>query len=363
MAVKAKYLQIVDWVEKRISIGELTAGDKLESENEISAAFGFSRQTVRHALGIMENSGILKKVQGSGTYVTENYWQKNDNEVLLRSVTIISTYADGYIFLRIIKEMVKTLEENGYSARIMFTGNRLDKEKSLLKKLLEERNRDPLIVEPVMSALPNPNLQYYRRLRARGIPILFFHTNYQELDIPCVAMNDIEAGHLATEYLISQGHRSIGGIFKLDDGQGRKRYQGMIETLYDAEIDVEEKHICWIDSLDLQDSSTVKESILKRLKGCTACVCYNDEVAHMLTDICLEKGIRIPEDLSLISVDNSELARLNSVPLTSVAHPMEKLGRKAAESILKLIENPRSNASYLFSPQVEVRSSVKKIEL
>ena len=51
---------------------------------------------------------------------------------------------------------------------------------------------------------------------------------------------------------------------------------------------------------------------------CSACVCYNDEIAHLVTEQCIQAGIRIPDDLSLVSVDNSELAKLNAVPLTSV---------------------------------------------
>ena len=69
MNSKAKYQLVTDWIHNRINGGELSAGDKLESENEISAMFGISRQTVRHALAQLVQEGVLVKVQGSGTYV------------------------------------------------------------------------------------------------------------------------------------------------------------------------------------------------------------------------------------------------------------------------------------------------------
>lgn len=70
--------------------------------------------------------------------------------------------------------------------------------------MLDEGSRDPLIAEPVMSGLPNPNLKLYRRLLARGIPILFFNSFYENLDIPHISMNDVQAGRAATEYLIEK---------------------------------------------------------------------------------------------------------------------------------------------------------------
>lgn len=357
-----KYQQITDWIQNRISSGELSAGDKLESENEISAVFGISRQTVRHALGILEKEGVLTKVQGSGTYVKGKSFKRRKAADLSKTVTIISTYIDEYIFPRILKEMVKVLEGSGYGVQIMYTGNHLETERSLLRRIIEEGSRNPLIVESVMSGLPNPNLDYYRELQERGIPILFFHSDYPELGLPCVRMDDVRAGNVAAEYLIGQGHTRIGGIFKADDGQGRRRYEGMIQAMYQAGIEVKEERICWIDSMDLRSSKEMEERVQKRLEGCTACVCYNDEVAHILTNICEKHGIHIPDMLSVISIDNSALARLNCVPLTSVVHPMERLGRKAAENMLELIKNPSFNATYYFEPVLEIRDSVKEMK-
>ena len=227
MAKTAKYKQVVDWVKNRIETGELRNGDKLETEQEIGKRFGISRQTVRHGLEQLEREELLEKIQGSGSYVRT--WRQREGAPLLsRTVTIISSYVDSYIFPKLLQSMVKTLEKAGYSARIMFTGNHLEKERELLNRMLEENSQDPLIVEPVMSGLPNPNLNFYRKLREKGIPILFFNSFYPELELPHVSMDDRAAGRLAAEYLIERGHTRIGGIFKSDDGQGRCRYQGYL---------------------------------------------------------------------------------------------------------------------------------------
>lgn len=361
MGNTAKYRQVTEWINNRILSGELSGGDKIESENEISSLFGISRQTVRHALRLLIAEGILEAHQGSGTYVKKKGAVVDAQQELSGTVTIISTYVDGYIFPKLLQSMVKTLEQAGYGARIVFTNNRLETERRLLIRFLEENSRDPLIVEPVMSGLPNPNLSYYRRLKERGIPILFFHSFYPELDIPHISMNDEQAGRIAAEYLIAHGHKKIGGIFKADDGQGRRRYKGYLKALLHAGIEVQEDRISWIDTQEMSDFPEVSPRIWQRLSNCTACVCYNDEVAHILTEQAAQHGIRIPEDLALISFDNSELARLNAIPLTSVSHPMELLGIKAAENMIRLIENPGIDVTYEFPVKIEERESVQAL--
>ena len=359
MAKTSKYLQVIEWVKNRIETGELSAGDKLESENELSTMFHISRQTARHGLDILVEEGLLERVQGSGTYVRDKSADREEKSAeLSKTVTIISTYVDGYIFPRILKSMVRALETYGYGARIMFTNNHVETERSLLIRLLEERSRDPLLVETVMSGLPNPNLKYYRRLRSRGIPILFFHSFYPELDMPHISMNDEQAGRIATEYLIAHGHKKIAGIFKSDDGQGQRRYMGFVKALLHADLPIPERNICWVDTQDMKKFERIYQKLSERLSGCTACVCYNDEVAHELTEYLLAKGIQVPEQMSIISIDNSELARLNAVPLTSVKNPMEALGTTAVESLMKLIEQPESEVSYEFPVELEERCSV-----
>lgn len=359
MSRAAKYQKVTEWIYDRIASGSLSGGDRLESENEICALFQISRQTVRHALGILEEEGVLMRVQGSGTYVQKR--AVREHAPLSHTVTIITTYADGYIFPRILQAMVRTLGKAGYSSRIMFTNNQVETERTLLEELLKKNSRDPLIVEPVMSGLPNPNLTLYRKLQAAGIPILFFHSYYPELEIPHVSMNDEAVGKSAAEYLIARGHTKIGGIFKADDGQGRRRYAGYLEAMRRAGLKTKDSRICWVDTQEMREGLKFSTRILERMKDCTACVCYNDELAHLLTIQAQAHGIRIPEDLSIVSVDNSELARLNQVPLTSAAHPLEVLGEKAAENMLRLIEDPDADATYEFDASIESRNSVRCI--
>lgn len=352
-----KYQRLISWIKEKIDRGELAPGDKLNTEHEMSAMFQVSRQTVRHALSVLEQEGIVECRQGSGNYISGQEVPRRE-ERGSGTVVIVSTYLNAYIFPNIIEGMENVLEQNGYGVQISFTHNKTEKERSVLKRILQSRDAVGLIIEPTKSGLPNPNLDLYHKILEQKIPMLFFNSYYPEIPAPHVCLDDEKAGYTAATYLMNMGHERIGGIFKLDDGQGRRRYKGFQAALMQRGIPLKEENIIWIDTDDERTMTKDDQKILRRLRGCTGCVAYNDEVAYNLEVICARHGITIPNDLSIASIDNSEMARLCEVPLTSVIHPMEKLGEKAAQNLISLIKEPDFEATYEFPANLEIRNSV-----
>lgn len=354
-----KYKAVVNWIREQMNEGMFRLGDKLPSENELSAQFHLSRQTVRHALDVLEQQKLVSRVQGSGTFVgTGGGHERYDHYM---NIAVVSTYVDSYIFPAVLKGIERTLAKGGYTMQLAFTGNRVEREQEIMDKLLEKGLIDGLIAEPAKSALPNPNLHYYQKLIEQGIPVLFFNSNYPQLNSPYVSLDDEKIGQKAVEYLLNAGHLKIGGIFKSDDGQGHLRYAGYIRGLQNAGLKIDEKKVVWMDTEDFREMELWSDYLLSRLADCTGIVCYNDEVAHVLAEICQKRGIRIPDQLSLVGVDNSDLTMLGDIPITSFPHPMEQMGKKVAENMIKMIENPYFDGNYLFDSDVIERSSVKKI--
>ncbi|MGL5438049.1 MAG: GntR family transcriptional regulator [Lachnospiraceae bacterium] len=354
-----KYRRIIDWVHENIKNGKLQYGDRINSENEMSAMFGLSRQTVRHAINILEQEGVVRRIQGSGTYIGCNQRQSRQEKYM--NIAVISSFVDSYIFPATLRGIEDVLMKNGYMTQVAFTNDSVARERMILEHLISKDNIDGLIVEPSKSALPNPNLHYYQLLAERHIPILFFNAKYPRLDQPCVSLDDQKIACKAVKYLIDNGHKKIGGLFKLDDGQGHLRYAGYLEALDEAGIQMEGHRVVWVDSDDMMNLERFKfDGLFKdRISDCTALMCYNDEVAYQVAAYCQKNGIAIPADLSLISIDNSDLAGLADVPFTSYPHPKGQLGRKTAENLLALIQNPGFEADYLFDADPVIRNSIK----
>lgn len=352
----SKYNRLIDWVKERIDCGDFKPGEKLYSENELARMFNISRQTVRQAVGVLENEKLVERRRGSGTYIRTAPVPAHEPT---KTIGVITTYLDDYIFPSIIRGIEGVLSLNGYTMRLSITNNKVENETTALTHMLRDEV-DGLIVEPTKSALPNFNRDLYAKLSDRNIPCLMINGSYPGMDIACVAPDDLGGGLEAARYLLSRGHKKIGGIFKSDDIQGHLRYAGFAGALKEYGVSLSDDAVLWYVTEDIErlfggESDTY---ILSRIQSCTALLCYNDQVAVRLLSILRRAGISVPEQLSLVSFDNSNLAVSSEVGLTSVAHPKEQLGEAAAQGILGLLNNRRFKADKRFKPLIVERQSV-----
>ncbi len=352
---QAKYQQIVEWVQEQVRDGALSYGEKLPPESAISTRFGVSRQTVRRAFNVLAQEGYLESRQGSGSFIV---YRDPGPKKSSRIIGVITTYADTYIFPSILKGIESVLTSQGYTMWLALTHNQTDQERRALLSM-SAKNVDGLILEPAKSGLPTPNEGLYQKLIDEKLPLLFINGYFPQLTAPHVSMDDRRAGYLATSFLVKAGHRKIAGIFKMDDYQGRLRYAGYLDALLEMGIEPEDSQVMWYTTEDAGELES--RGAVAKLTGCTAVVCYNDELAVQLIAVLERHGVTVPEGISLTSIDNSGLAPVCRTPLTSVAHPMEKLGETAAEQVLKMIGGSEFQATVEFQPELVVRNSVKKL--
>lgn len=355
---KTKYQELIDYIQKQIDSGKLIPGQKLTSENALTRQFGISRQTVRKAISILEEQGLVKRVQGSGTYLCD---KRKEGLAGRNRIAVVTTYVDSYIFPKIIQGIEKALFERGFSVQISFTNNTLERERSVLSDIIDRDDVAGVIVEGTKSGLPNPNIPLYRKLQERKIPLIFINTYYPELDAPHVSLDDVQAARKAVDYLIGKGHRNIGAILKLDDGQGRQRYLGYLQAMDQANLTVTDSRMVWIDTDESKQLAYCKDKIMNRLESCTALFCYNDQIAFQLIRMLSDHGISVPERVSVVSIDDADLAIHSEVPITSLPHPKEKLGAKAAELLLYMIDTGKKAESFEFDTRVIERSSVTEV--
>lgn len=356
----SKYEEILNWIKKQLEEGELRPGDRVESEHQLCARFQVSRQTVRHAISVLENEGVLERRRGSGTYV-KTVVNVQEKEQKAMQVAVMTTYVQEYIFSAIIQGIERELSRAGYGMQVSFTNNAVEKERFILKNILEKNMVDGLIAETTKSGLPNPNLDIYRKIMSKGIPVLFINSYYPGLDAPHVSLNDKLVGKMVTNHLLRCGHRNIAAIFKADDGQGHRRYAGYMEALIEADIKIRGSQVVWIDTDGVRHMREDAGWILRRIRGCSACVCYNDEVASSLVAVCLEQGIKVPEELSVIGIDDSDLATYCEVPLTSAKNPIHDLGKISALEMLEMMKGMPVPMSNELDPEIINRNSVRII--
>ncbi len=360
----SKYVELMNWLEKQIINGTLVFGDKIPSENELGEKFSISRQTVRQATSVLESRGLLERRRGSGTYVKYTETDKENIFKSAKTIGVVTTYLNDYIFPEIVRGIDKTLEKQGYFVQMSLTYNNTEKEANILNNLLV-KDIEGLIIEPAKTGLPNVNVDIYKKIQEKEIQFIFINTSHAGLDIPCISMDDYACGKEAVKYLLKNGHRNIGGVFKIDDMQGRVRYAGCVDALREEKISCADNNLIWYTTEDKDESffNHFQDRILRISEECTAMVCYNDEMALKIIKILYSVGKTVPNDFSLISFDDADidLQIKFGIGLTTFAHPKEDLGKTAAKTLLKLMRHEQME-DITFAPELIRRTSINKIK-
>ncbi|WP_062046636.1 GntR family transcriptional regulator [Bacillus sp. JCM 19034] len=364
-----KYGKVKQVIKSRILDGTYVPNQKINSENELMKEFGVSRHTIRIAIGELVTEGWLYREQGSGTFCADRTKQDKPSNYDTKNIAIITTYISDYIFPSIIRGAESYLSERGYQVSLFSTNNNIENERRILETILSQ-SFDGIIVEPTKSSFANPNINYYFNLERMDIPYIMINAYYDELEPVCLLVDDEKGGYLQTEHLIKQGHTNIVGLFKTDDNQGIKRMKGYVKAHRKHQVPIIPTNIVTYYSEEKLDKPAKElERLLSQAERPTALVCYNDELALILMDLLRAKRLQVPKDISLVGYDDSFLAEISEVKLTSINHPKSKMGEQAAEMIIQMIENDPNRKkgnlqldSIVYEPELIVRQSTVEQE-
>lgn len=146
------------------------------------------------------------------------------------------------------------------------------------------------------------------------------------------------------------------------------RFEGYKKALKEKGIPLYLDYVKECSHTELEDENEFENQLKKAVievmestKPPTAIFCVNDQFAVRVKEILENMGYKIPEDISLFGYDDSNLVKLDNISISSVAHPKELAGKKAAQIILDCINDQESSfmEDIIFTPKVVLRDSVK----
>ena len=359
--MKPKYQVIIEDIKSKILSGDYIVGEQIPTEFTLQEKYNVSRHTVRKAILELSNEGFLRSEKGSGTYVS-NQFRTSGGTSKKKIIGVITTYISDYIFPSIIRGIERRLNEDNYSLLLASTNNDVEQEKKALEMMLSY-GVDGLIVEPTKSNLYNPNIAYYLSFKEQDVPFIMINAYYEELDVPFLCLDDVKSSYLATNELISKGHKQIGLISKTDDLQGKYRMKGYLKALGDAKLRFQPEQVFSYNTETKTNlSSDLKEFLNENRDVMTAIVCYNDEVGLEVLNVCRQLEIPVPDKLSIVGQDNSYIAQNANIKLTTLTHPQEQMGRDAADWVIKKLQGKRGLPNETFYQPVLIKGeTVKKI--
>lgn len=214
------------------------------------------------------------------------------------------------------------------------TGNDPDHEREALEGLLDRRV-DGLVI----------GATHHRALRVppapRDLPVVLLDGFDPEGTRPAVVPDDERGGHDATALLVSAGHRTIGFVNSEDPipaaalrAAGHRAALDAGGIAYDPALVVEVS-----ETESPEGAIRAVGRLLDRELGLTALFCFNDRVASGAYQALHRRGLRVPEDVSVVGFDNQvDLAAGLDPPLTTIALPHEAMGRWAVDRLLDQID-------------------------
>ena len=361
MAEQPKYQQLADILRREIAEGVFRDGQTLMTEEELRFRFDVSRQTVRQAIALLEEDGLVDRRRGSGTYVRHGPRRRQGTV----HVGVVTTYITDYIFPSIVQGIESVINENGAVMNLSATYNDSRTERSILERMLDGQV-DGLIVEGTRTARETENEDLYLRLAERNIPVLFMNAYYPQLTrIPHVVMDDYGGGRMAAREVASRGYRMPGGMFKTDDLQGKERLSGFLDEMRAHGIEIPEERLLLFGTeermnvLETPRGGAFVEMLRRREADCM--VCYNDVFALSLMALLQQQGMKLPEEMGFIGFDNATFSAMSNPQLTTLGHPKEAFGALVAEKMLRMIGGERERSVNMAWTLVE-RESLPRVD-
>ena len=378
-----KHEKIRQWILDSIRKGEIVPGDIIPSEAELCRKFDAARGSVRQAISGLVNEGWLRSRKGVGTFCVMKDRQ------LTMDIGLVCFFSGSYIFPRISRGCDQVAHRRGFHIVLNQSEDDPAREREILEKL-RHRGVDGILIEPVFDgsvgtgASPS-NADLLEQIDAAGTPVILLDNYFPGRSFTRVAMDDAAGGRLVAAHLLERGHRNVGIICDSGYLPKRLRRDGAVSSLAEAGAAPREE---WLIDYKGPVSSGRAAGALQALfdrAGAlqagsqgdgsqggppsggslpTAFICTSDEEAVELYKVAGSRGVRIPQDLSVISFDNSSLADLPGISLTSVDHPGQYMGELAVQLLLERLLNPgvASTTTSLIAPRLVERGSVLDIQ-
>ncbi len=174
-------------------------------------------------------------------------------------------------------------------------------------------------------------------LERAGVPVIqTMEIGDDPIDIN-IGLSQHDAGYAATKYLLGLGHRKIAHIAARIDFRAKRRMEGYQQAMDDAGIDWSNMVEATVQQSTVLRGAEMFAAVLTRHADLEAIFCCNDDLALGALFECQRRGIRVPEDLSIVGFNDLEFCASAYPPLTSVATPRYEMARKAAEIVFEII--------------------------
>jgi len=298
---------------------------------------------------------VLEAVASSG-YIP-NISARNLRKMETRLVTILIPDVTNPFFNEIVRGVEQVAREHGYSVLLADTEN-LPGQEAAYGNLLAARRTDGLIL---LNGRVPTGLLPQDQPRGTTPPVVVACEYVTNIDLPTVQIDNIDAARKATQHLLDLGHRRIGFITgPLWNVLSRDRLHGHRDALLDAGLTFDDALVAQ-GNFSIASGVTAASQLLGLAERPSAIFASNDEMAIGAIRAARDRGLRVPEDVSVVGFDDIRFAAFVDPPLTTVSQPGNEIGRTAMTLLLTILAGqPVQQRRIILPTHLELRASAIK---
>ena len=283
---------------------------------------------------------------------------------LARGLRLKRTNSIGYIipdisnpfFASIAKSVEKSARKFGYSMLLCDSEENTEIEQTSLQLMLN-RKVDGLIISPV-----GLEVSHLKAIIQKNVPVVLLDRYFPDLDIPFVTSDNYQGALDAVNLLIENGHTRIACIQGLKNtSPNNDRVKGYVDAHLTHDLPIDESLIVG-DSFGEENGYIETKLLLKKANIPTAIFSISNLISLGAIRAISEEGLKIPDDISMISFDDQPYSRFLATPMTTVAQQNYQIGLIATKLLIDQIEsNRRIEPKGIFLPtKINIRDSVKR---
>lgn len=310
-------------------------GDKKRTTiKDIANVLNISPAAVSKALH--DDSRISKKTKEAVKKVAKdlNYQPNHLASALRRGksnlVGVIVPRTNSNFFSSVIQNIEEVLNKEGYNIIITQSNESYKKECANIDTLLFTQ------VDGIIASMANEtiNLEYYEKVKAKGIPLILFDRGENNLNVDYIGINDYESSHMIVEHLVKQNRKRIAHI-------GGYKHTRIFNNRIKGYLDALKKHNLPLDNELLIESSLTTEDgrakmldLLKLKNRPDAVYVAGDYAALGALQVLNEQGINIPTDIALVGFGNEPFTAMVTPSISSINQHSAEIGKQAAKTFL-----------------------------
>jgi len=277
-----------------------------------------------------------------------------------KTIAVILPQVDNNFLASAIKGIQSIAHERNYHVLLYLTDDDPKNEIEIFN-LLKSGRVDGVIISTVSE---DDKVQHIEEMAATGLPIIFIDRVCESFNTTKITTDDINASFNGVELLISKGCKKIAYLYVLQNFSiGKRRLEGYLNALEKYNIPIDESLIVKCNQ-DYEGNFKLVKNLLASKNRPDGILSPVEKMAITSYQVCEEIGLKIPNDIKIISFSNLSFASLLSPSLTTITPPAFEMGQKAATLLLNSFEKKKyklMNESIILPAKIIERLSTNNL--